>query len=133
MTMNSSDFPLVWLNFSHQPGHDAQKDFDEFEANLKRGESFVILSDSSPSEDHEHTPEEKKLVSLWMKKHKLQLRTLVLAMIVVEPSQAKRVAYKAMSAMFAKFWGYPMILAASREQAIDMARELLSTGAVSPQ
>lgn len=68
-----------------------------------------------------------------MKKHKLQLRTLVLAMIVVEPSQAKRVAYKAMSAMFAKFWGYPMILAASREQAIDMARELLSTGAVSPQ
>lgn len=131
MSMNSSDFPLVWMSFSQQPGQDPQKDFDEFEANLKRGEPFVILSDSTPSEDHEHTPEEKKRVSLWMKKHKLELRKLVLAMILVEPNQAKRLGYKAFSVMFAKFWGYPMLLAASREQAIDMAKQVLSTGVVS--
>lgn len=131
MSMNSSDFPLVWMSFSQQPGQDPQKDFDEFEANLKRGEPFVILSDSTPSEDHEHTPEEKKRVSLWMKKHKLELRKLVLAMILVEPNQAKRLGYKAFSVMFAKFWGYPMLLADSREQAVDMAKEVLSTGVVS--
>ncbi|NII55396.1 hypothetical protein [Luteibacter sp. SG786] len=130
MSMNSSDFPLVWMSFSQQPGQDPQKDFDEFEANLRRGEPFVILSDSTPTEDHEHTPEEKKRVSLWMKKHKLELRKLVLAMILVEPNQAKRLGYKAFSVMFAKFWGYPMLLAASREQAVDMAREVLSTGVV---
>lgn len=130
MSMNSSDFPLVWMSFSQQPGQDPQKDFDEFEANLRRGEPFVILSDSTPTEDHEHTPEEKKRVSLWMKKHKLELRKLVLAMILVEPNQAKRLGYKAFWVMFAKFWGYPMLLAASREQAVDMAREVLSTGVV---
>ena len=130
MSMNSSEFPLVWMSFSQQSGQDSQKDFDEFEANLGRGEPFVILSDSTPDGDHEHTPEEKKRVSLWMKKHKLELRKLVRAMILVEPNQAKRLGYKAFSVMFAKFWGYPMLLAESREQAVDMARKVLSTGVV---
>ncbi|PPU84447.1 hypothetical protein XsacCFBP4641_03860 [Xanthomonas sacchari] len=129
MPMNSSNFPLVWMNLSQEPGHDHQQDFDEFEANLRRGEPFVILSDSTPSEDHDHTPEEKKRTALWMKKHKAELRRLVLAMIQIEPNSAKRVGYKAFAVLFAKFWGYPMLLAASREQALEMAKELLATNA----
>lgn len=125
MSMNSSDFPLVWMNLTQEPGHDHQKDFDEFEANLRRGEPFVILSDTAPTEDHDHTPEEKKRTALWMKKHKVELRKLVLAMILVEPNSAKRLGFKAFAVVFAKFWGYPLLLAASREQAIEMARELI--------
>ncbi|MBN6110211.1 hypothetical protein [Xanthomonas bonasiae] len=125
MSMNSSEFPYVWMNLAQEPGHDHQKDFDEFEANLRRGEPFVILSDTTPTEDHEHTPEEKKRTALWMKKHKVELRRLVLAMIQIEPNPAKRVGYKAFAVLFAKFWGYPMLLASSREQAMEMARELL--------
>ncbi|WP_201764394.1 hypothetical protein [Xanthomonas sacchari] len=117
------------MNLSQEPGHDHQQDFDEFEANLRRGEPFVILSDSTPSEDHDHTPEEKKRTALWMKKHKAELRRLVLAMIQIEPNSAKRVGYKAFAVLFAKFWGYPMLLAASREQALEMAKELLATNA----
>lgn len=126
MSMNSSSFPLVWMNLSPEAGHDQQKDFDEFEANLQRGEPFVILTDTAPAEDHEHTPEEKKRTALWMKKHKAELRRLVLAMILVESNSAKRLGFKAFAVVFAKFWGYPLLLAASREQAIEMARELLA-------
>ncbi|POB02542.1 hypothetical protein [Halopseudomonas oceani] len=129
MTMNSSDFPLVWMNLTQEPGHDHQKDFEEFEANLRRGEPFVILSDTAPAEDHEHSPEDKKRTALWMKKHKAELRRLVLAMILVEPSSAKRLGFKAFATVFAKFWGYPLILARSHEQAIEMAKELLSRNA----
>ncbi|MCA8862661.1 MULTISPECIES: hypothetical protein [unclassified Halomonas] len=125
MSMDSSDFPLVWMNITQEPGHDHQQDFDEFEANLQRGEPFVILSDTPPAEEHEHSPEEKKHLALWMKKHKVELRKLVLAMIQIEPNQAKRMSYKAFAVLFAKFWGYPLLLAASREEAIEMARELL--------
>lgn len=126
MPMNSSDFPLVWMNLAQEPGHDHQKDFDEFEANLQRGEPFVLLSDTAPpAEEHEHSPEEKKRLALWMKKHKVELRKLVLAMIQIEPNQAKRMGYKAFGVLFAKFWGYPLLLAASREEAIEMARELI--------
>ena len=128
MSMNSADFPLVWMNLTQEPGHDHQKDFDEFEANLQRGEPFVLLTDTAPAEDHEHSPEEKKRVALWMKKHKTELRRLILAMILVEPNSAKRLGLKAFAIVFAKFWGYPLLLASSREEAIDMARELLSAG-----
>ncbi|AUM72872.1 hypothetical protein [Pseudomonas fluorescens] len=125
MSMNSSDFPLVWMKLTQEPGHDHQKDFEEFEANLRRGEPFVILSDTAPAEDHDHTPEDKKRTALWMKKHKVELRKLVLAMIQIESNQAKRLGYKAFAVLFAKFWGYPLLLAASREEAIEMARDLL--------
>ncbi|UKE45648.1 MULTISPECIES: hypothetical protein [Xanthomonas translucens group] len=126
MSMNNSDFPLVWMNLTQEPGHDHQKDFDEFEENLQRGEPFVLLTDTAPAEDHEHSPEENKRTALWMKKHKVELRRLVLALILVEPNSAKRLGFKAFAVVFSKFWGYPLLLAPSREQAIEMARELLS-------
>lgn len=125
MSMNSADFPLVWMNLTQEPGNDHQNDFDEFEENLQRGEPFVLLTDTAPAADHEHSPEEKKRTALWMKKHKVELRRLILAMILVESNSAKRLGFKAFAVVFAKFWGYPLLLAASREQAIEMARELL--------
>lgn len=131
MSMNSSDFPLVWMSLAQDPGHDQQKDFAEFEANLQRGEPFVLLTDSAPAENHEHSPEDKKRTALWMKKHKVELRRLVLGMIMIEPHSAKRLGFKAFASVFAKFWGYPLLLAASREQAMEMARELLSQEAKS--
>ena len=132
MSMNSSDFPLVWMNLTQEPGHDHEKDFAEFEANLQRGEPFVLLTDTAPAEDHEHSPEDKKRTALWMKQHKDALRKLVLAMILVEPSSAKRLGFKAFAVVFAKFWGYPLLLAASREEAIAMAKELLPKLGQSP-
>jgi hypothetical protein len=126
MSMDSSNFPFVWMSLAHEPGHDSQQDFDEFEANLKRGQPFVLLSDSVPADDHEHSQAEKKQTSLWMKKHKAELRKLVLAMILIEPNVAKRVAFKAFSVVFAKFWGYPLLLSSSREEAMETAEKLLS-------
>ena len=126
MPLDSTDFPLVWMNYDQAPDHAHDADFEAFEATLKRGTPFVLLTDSAPTEDHEHSHEEKKRTSLWMKKHKADLRTLVLAMIVIEPSAAKRLAFKPFGAAFAKFWGYPMRLASSREEAMDIAGKLLS-------
>jgi len=125
MSMNSSNFPFVWMNLAQEPGHDHQEEFAEFEAVLQRGTPFVLLTDTAPAEDHDHSPEEKKRTSLWMKKHKVELRKLVLAMILVESNAAKRLGFKAFAVVFAKFWGYPLLLASSREQAMEMARELL--------
>ncbi|MEW9310637.1 hypothetical protein [Labrys neptuniae] len=125
MPLDSTNFPLVWMSFDKGLDHDHDEDFEAFEANLKRGTPFVILADSAPAEDHEHSQEEKKRTSLWMKKHKVELRALVLAMIVIEPNAAKRLAFKAFGVAFAKFWGYPMKLASSREEAMVIAADLL--------
>ncbi|WP_201026347.1 hypothetical protein [Paramesorhizobium deserti] len=66
-----------------------------------------------------------------MKKHKAELRSLVLAMIVIEPSATKRLAFKPFGLPFAKFWGFPLRLVSSREEAIEVAGNLLSERAVS--
>jgi len=131
MPLDSRDFPIVWMNYDQSPDHDHDEDFEAFEVNLKRGAPFVILTDSAPTEEHAHSREEKKRTSLWMKKHKAELRTLVLAMIVIEPSAAKRATFKAFGIVFAKFWGYPLKLASSRDEAMEIAAKLLSerTGA----
>ncbi|SQF97949.1 GntR family transcriptional regulator [Paucimonas lemoignei] len=126
MLINSSDFPYVWMNLAQEPGHDHEKDFAEFEANLQRGEPFVILTDTAPADDHEHSPEEKKRTALWMKKNKVELRKRVLAMIMIEPNSAKRLGFKAFAVVFAKFWGYPLLLAATPDEAMEMARALLA-------
>lgn len=131
MPLDSTNFPFVWMSYDLGPDHDHDEDFAALEANLKRGVPFVILTDSAPTEDHEHSQEEKKRTALWMKKHKVALRTLVLAMIVIEPSAAKRLAFRPFGVAFAKFWGYPMRLAVSRDEAMKITEGLLSKRAVS--
>lgn len=126
MPLDSTNFPLVWMSYDEGPDHDHDEDFEALEANLKRGTPFVVLTDNAPIEDHEHSQEEKKRTSLWMKKHKAELRALVLALIVIEPSPARRLAFKPFGVAFAKFWGYPMRLAASHEEAMEIAAALLA-------
>ena len=126
MPLDNTHFPLVWMRYDEGPDHDHDEDFEALEASFARGTPFVILTDNAPVEEHEHSQEEKKRTVLWMKKHKAELRILVLAMIVIEPSAAKRMAMKAFGVAFAKFWGYPMRLTSSREEAMEIAKMLLS-------
>jgi hypothetical protein len=126
MPLDSTHFPLVWMSYDESHDHDHEEDLEALEANLKRAAPFVLLTNSAPAEDHEHSQEEKKRTALWMKKHKSQLRTLVLAMIVIEPNAAKRLAFKTFGVAFSKFWGFPMRIVSSREEAIDVAGKLLS-------
>lgn len=126
MSLDNTNFPLVWMSYEEAPDHDHDEDFEVLEASFKRGVPFVILTDNAPTEDHEHSHEEKKRTALWMKKHKAELRTLVLTMIVIEPNAAKRLAMKPFGVAFAKFWGYPLRLTSSREAAMEIAGKLLS-------
>ena len=128
MPLDITNFPLVWMSYDEAPDHDHDEDFAALEACLERGAPFVILSDNAPTEDedHDHSQEEKKRTALWMKKHKAELRTLVLAMIVIEPSAARRLAFKPFGVIFSKFWGFPLRIALTREEALGVAGNLLS-------
>lgn len=130
MPLDIKNFPLVWLSYDEAPDHDHNEDFAALEVCLKRGAPFVILSDNAPTEDedHDHSQEEKKRTALWMKKHKVELRTLVRAMIVIEPSAAKRLAFKTFGAVFSKFWGFPLKIAVTRKEAMNVAETLLLEG-----
>ncbi len=126
MPLDTRNFPFVWMSYDEAPDHDHDEDFEALEVSFSHGAPFVILTDNAPTEDEDHTQEEKKRTALWMKKHRSELRTLVLAMIVIEPSAARRLAFKTFGVAFSKFWGFPMKIATSREEGVEIARKMLS-------
>lgn len=126
MLVDSSNFPIVWIKSGedHDQNHDAS--FAQFEALLERKAHFVMVNDGGLGGDQpEHSREESKQISLWMKRHKADLREFMKGMIVIEPNAAKRVAMKTFATVFAKFWGCPMFMATSIADAMQMASDLL--------
>ncbi|CAG9295930.1 hypothetical protein [Celerinatantimonas diazotrophica] len=127
MQIDASQFPLIWMRFN-APGLDPEvSPFAEFEALLARQEVFVLLNDEGLDKgDHEHSSEEMKQTSRWMKRHKSELKSFVKAAIYIEPNTAKRLATKAFSLVYEKFWGYPMLMVATKDEALALAQQLLS-------
>ncbi|SBS32997.1 hypothetical protein MSP8887_01838 [Marinomonas spartinae] len=128
MLLDVSQFPLVWIRLNAQCADPEASLFDEFEALLARKSVFVLLNDEGLNEDegdHEHSPEEMKQMSLWMKRHRSELRSFVKAAIYIEPNTAKRLATKAFALVYEKFWGYPMFMVATKNEALDLAQTLL--------
>jgi hypothetical protein len=123
MLVDDTQFPLVWMraDTSDTPA----SPFASLETLLAREESFVLL-DNLAHEEHEDTPEERKQLALWMKSHKAALRTFIKAAIHIEPDADKQAAARAFSPTYEKFWGYPLRVVASTEEALALARELLS-------
>ncbi|MDP1008104.1 hypothetical protein Q6240_33720, partial [Klebsiella pneumoniae] len=76
-----------------------------FENLLARQQAFLLLHEKGVDENnHEHSHEERKQASIWMKKNKQALRTYVRGMIQVEPSAAQRLALRPFAEMFGKAW-----------------------------
>jgi hypothetical protein len=134
MFIDSATFPIVWMRQAAPSKEPPQAPFDEFANLLARRRAFVFLSEEGFSDgEHKHTPEERKQTSLWMKKNKVEIRAFVKALVQIEPSAAKRLAGKAFAIVFSKFWGYPLLMTASREEALEIARNLLDEPLEAPQ
>jgi len=126
MLIDASTFPLVWLHLNATDTDPTASPFSKLELLLARKEGFVLLNDEGLDKgEHEHPPGEMKQVSLWMKRHKIELRAFVKAGIYIEPNAAKRLATKAFALMYEKFWGYPMLTVATKDEALALARKLL--------
>lgn len=127
MFLNVAEFPIVKLSYDRGLVQTEDEVFAVFEGLLDREAPFVILAEGAVPDDdhHEHDPAERKKLALWSKKNKQRLRAFVKAMIYVEPSAAKRLAMKAFQVVSEKFWGYPLLVAASEAEALQKAKELL--------
>lgn len=126
MLLDISHFPLVWMRHDAVSGGNTEALFAQFDALLTRRQAFVILTDEGYADSgHEHTQEERKRTTLWMKQNKAVIRAYIQGMVMVEPDCARRLAGKAFAVMFNKFWGYPLHFGGSRDDALDIAHSLL--------
>ncbi|KQQ56726.1 hypothetical protein ASF66_20860 [Pseudomonas sp. Leaf129] len=125
MRIDATQFPFVWLQ-KNTLGDTQEKSLAEFEDLLARDEAFVLLShEGLGKEQPAHTPDEKKQMALWMKRHKTLLKKYVKASIQIESNFTKRIAGKTFAIVYEKFWGYPMIMTATENEALTLAKKLL--------
>ncbi len=130
MQIDAQNFPFVEMDYSDAGEQTIEDTLAVFDACLARKEWFVFLSggadfDKDPSEN----AADRRTVSLWMKQRKPELRDYAKAMYYIETSPVKRLAAKAFSVIYGKFWGHPMIVTDSREDALRQARALLGLAA----
>ncbi|WP_076591717.1 hypothetical protein [Herminiimonas arsenitoxidans] len=126
MTLDTSNFPLVWMcRLAASTNQDAENAFKQLDELLAKQQPFVLLSQDEVDENHEHSPQERKQITLWMKKNKSEIRTWIKGMVQIEPSTVKRLGMRAFAKTFAKFWGYPLFVVASKADALLAASLLL--------
>ena len=126
MQIDIQDFPLVRMDYSGEGNQTIEETLQIFEQCLQRKQAFVFLAGGA---DFDKDPGEgvadRRAVALWMKQNKADLRDYVKAMYYVEQSSVKRLAAKAFSVIYGKFWGHPMIVMPSNDEAVQQAHMLL--------
>ncbi|QSB45178.1 hypothetical protein EB810_02805 [Altererythrobacter sp. FM1] len=125
MLVDDAKFPIVhmYYNRTDERGDDAS--FQIFEDLLQREQTFILIGVGEDA-DHDQSVEERKRVTLWMKRNRQALHSYVRAMVYIEPSKAKRLLAKTSAPIFQKFWGFPMLFTASEAEAESVAAQLLA-------
>lgn len=126
MNIDATEFPIVQMVADpalDTPVEEAMASFLEL---LSRNQPFVFVGTGEPGDGDKDNVEDRRKISLWMKANKAEIRRLVKGHVQIVPDAAKRVAMKAFSVVFGKFWGYPMYIVANAEEARVKARSLLA-------
>ncbi|MBU9553358.1 ATP--cob(I)alamin adenosyltransferase [Burkholderia multivorans] len=127
MRIDSLDFPFVWLSY----GSGASRGSDilsELERLLVCNDRFVLLSDDMPAvqDPPAADADERKRFMQWTKCNRSRLKRQVSAMIAIEGDAASRRVLKDFSGVFQKIWGYPLLVASTRDIAFSAAKLLLA-------
>jgi hypothetical protein len=125
MLVDDTNFPVVRMHYNRADDRGDSVSFEIFEGLLARRKSFVLIGLGTES-DKVQSNEDRKRLTLWMKRNRTALHRHVLAMVYVEPSPANRFLAKRAAPVFQKFWGYPMLVVASEVAADAVAARLLA-------
>lgn len=127
MNVDAKDFPVVRL---FQPQGDAMpmgEVLAVFSALLTRDEPFVFYSEGGFDGDGPNGDvADRRDMSLWVKANKAEIRRLIRAHVHLETEAAARVAAEAFAPNSQKFWGYPMLIAATADEARAMCDTMLA-------
>jgi len=131
MIIDDSKFPIVLVDFQHSleqaenENHNHDTDMVAFTSLFDSGKPFVMVSTGeAPEEKHKHSREETRKINAWRKINKEKLKCIK-ATIQVEPSKVKRAGLKLFSSVYEKFWGNPLLLAQTQEEALELAANVL--------
>jgi len=124
MVLDISSFPLIWLRSNRAKGQAVLSgEFSPLDRLLERGKPIVFLSEAASFEEHDHC-DEHRLTPLWLTRC-LSGMEMIKGMVIIEPAFVSRQTFEAFAFIFEAFCGYPILMAASRDEALSIAHKLL--------
>ena len=132
MRIDDSKFPIVLVDFQHsmeqveKESYNHDKAMEAFTGLFEREIPFVMISTGeAPEENHKHAREDTRRVNAWRKANKEKLK-YILSTIQVEPSKVKRMGLALFATVYEKFWGNPLLVAQTQEEALRIAGKVLN-------
>lgn len=124
MRVDSSRFPLVWLDHDPITADSADKVLADMSELLAREQAFVYLA-SGGLDQAEPDIDERRKVAAWMKANKPAIVQLIKAHVHIADTDEALHKATEFSRFFENFWGYPMLVVATTAEAEAKAAELL--------
>lgn len=104
MQIDKSQFPLVFLRETHDPGSDVEAGFA---ALLGAERPFVLIARLHSHDTADETQEAKKARARFFKQNQARLRTLCAAAIVIEGEEPAPIAFRLAAQGLGKAFGVP--------------------------
>lgn len=124
MRVDPSRFPLVWLDSSPANAEPTDKVLDDMSALLARQQPFVFLA-AGGFDAAEPDLDARRKVASWMKANKPAIVLYIKAQLHVADTVEARDKALEFGRIFENFWGYPLLVVGSCDEAETRARALL--------
>ncbi|HDX3930724.1 TPA: hypothetical protein ROF83_002714, partial [Citrobacter freundii] len=94
---------------------------------LQKKQPFVFICSGLPTESNKENDDvnERRKITTWMKDNKAAIGQLIKGHIHIIPETTKRTELESFSVTFERFWGYPMFIVATENEAREKANALL--------
>lgn len=124
MHIDATRFPLVWLDYDLAHADSTETVLDDMSALLAREQPFVYIA-SGGFDDREPDIDARRKVAGWMKANSTAIVRFTKAHVHIAGSAEEHRKAEEFGRFFEKFWGYPLLIADSLEDAQAKAAELL--------
>lgn len=127
MKIDSSNFPIVYLDY----GASSRRNFNQILLHLKqlleRKQPFVIIGSGASDHDDEERNDDRRKISFWTQANRQAVQKYIKVHLYVASDIDNQKKAEAFAQTFEDFWGYPMVVVNSREEALAKAQLLLQS------
>lgn len=120
---DTREFPLVYLRGEHLYDGYGQAWCEEMQGLIAQDQEFILIYLAN---ENDESHEDRRVRGLWLKANKERLARLCLSMIIVEGDATKRSTIETMIPNIVRAFGTPQVVSASEEEAVSLAREILT-------
>ncbi|MGL4674818.1 MAG: hypothetical protein ACRCXK_08150 [Wohlfahrtiimonas sp.] len=127
MRMDIADFPIVKMDYSAPYRVDFREILDGLDELFAKQKPFVIIGEGESSQEEADQVKDVRMeVTAWANQRKALLNRWVLSSFMIIPAPKKLEEMRLYAPIFEKFWQYPFVMVASKEEAYQKASALLA-------